>query len=38
MVAMTPSREEKMFLWPDAFSEIKGPVLEEVTEASAISA
>lgn len=37
MVAMTPSREEKMFLWPDAFSEMKAPVIEEVTE-SAISA
>ena len=25
MVAMTPSREEKMFLWPEAFSELKAP-------------
>ncbi|KAI0164546.1 HAD-like domain-containing protein [Hypoxylon sp. FL1284] len=33
LVSMTPSREEKMFLWPDAFSELKTPSAE-ATESS----
>lgn len=35
MVAMTPSREDKMFLWPDEFSEAKAPALEQVNESVA---
>lgn len=35
MVAMTPSREDKMFLWPEAFTEIKGPVIEETVQPAA---
>ena len=27
-VVMSPTREEKMFLWPDAFSELKTPAIE----------
>ncbi|KAI1344716.1 2,3-diketo-5-methylthio-1-phosphopentane phosphatase [Xylariaceae sp. FL0016] len=33
-VANTPSREEKMFLWPEAFSELKTPAVE-LTEVNA---
>ncbi|KAK8069130.1 Pdp3-interacting factor 1 [Apiospora phragmitis] len=33
--AMTPSREDKMFLWPETFSELKTPGLEDVDETSA---
>jgi hypothetical protein len=29
MVAMTPSKEEKMFLWPETFSSLNGVIAEE---------
>jgi 2-hydroxy-3-keto-5-methylthiopentenyl-1-phosphate phosphatase len=33
MVAMTPSREEKMFLWPESFSEMRLKIAEETVAA-----
>ncbi|KAI2466674.1 2,3-diketo-5-methylthio-1-phosphopentane phosphatase [Annulohypoxylon bovei var. microspora] len=36
-VVMSPTREEKMFLWPEAFSELKTPTVE-VTEAAIAAA
>lgn len=38
MVAMTPSREEKMFLWPEAFSELKTPTIQEVSDPISVQA
>lgn len=32
IVAATPSREDKMFLWPEVYSELKTPQLEEIKE------
>ncbi|KAI0472994.1 2,3-diketo-5-methylthio-1-phosphopentane phosphatase [Xylariaceae sp. FL0804] len=32
LIAATPSREDKMFLWPEAFSELKTPAAVELKE------
>lgn len=32
-IVMSPTKEEKMFLWPEAFSELKTPSIEKTLEA-----
>ncbi|KAF7560478.1 hypothetical protein G7046_g3674 [Stylonectria norvegica] len=32
MVAMSPSKEERMFLWPEAFTELKGTAIDEIVD------
>jgi hypothetical protein len=34
MAAATPSREEKMFLWPETFSDYKPKTIQEGDESS----
>ena len=37
-VVMSPSQEEKMFLWPEAFSELKTPAVEMTNPLAATAA